>query len=280
MQHVLAPPVKPQTTFHQGKVRAVARAYGGLDPHDPTPQPFLRFDLKGTVTGATHQWELGHLTQTMEWEPPGFVPQDSGMTMGTGKIGSTVNVSMEGQQLFYNRTLPYLTGTHWVRLSAKLQEFETYEESVVFHNVSVFKTKDGGRYLVGSGPQTVTTPSGVTVTLDDVQHKPNFSGSWGGEGYCLHLLYPQATLLPSLPHSPLWRKYQSAVRVSADIPKPYDSGGSSYSVTDGTYNFRMSKPLPPTLPTFRVIVRQRVDLSSVPMTFTLPVGTKPPKAPL
>ena len=75
---------------------------------------------KGTITGAKHQWELGHLTETLEWEPPGFVPQDSGMTMGTGKVGSTVNVSMDGQQLFYNRSFPYLADTHWVRLSAKL----------------------------------------------------------------------------------------------------------------------------------------------------------------
>ena len=59
MQHVIPPPVRAQTTFHQGNIRAVARAYGGPDPNNPTPMPGLRYDIKGTISGAAHQWETG-----------------------------------------------------------------------------------------------------------------------------------------------------------------------------------------------------------------------------
>ena len=237
--------------------------------------------MKGTIKSAAHQWELGHLTETLEWEPPGYVPQDSGTTMGTGKVGNTVNFEMEGQQLFYDRSYPYLADTHWSRLSATLQEFETYDETVIFHNVSVVKTKNGSQYLTGSGPQTVTTPSGVTVTLDDVQHRQNFMGNYGGTGYAVQLSYPQTTLFPSLPRSPFWRKYQRPVKISADIPKPYTSMGSSWGNNEGTYQFGVNGygnkgPLPKVIANFPVIIRQRVDLRSVPMTFTLPVLAKRP----
>ncbi len=201
--------------------------------------------------------------------------------MGTGKVGSTVNFELNGQPLYYNRSYPYLADTHWTRLSAQLQEFETYDETVVFHNVSVFKTKNGGHYLVGSGPQTVTTPSGVTVTLDDVQHRQNLMNEWGGNSYAIHLLYPLGTLFPTLPRSPFWRKYKLPIKISADIPKPYSSRGSSYGNNEGTYSFGVGVndyqtlgTLPKVIANFPVVIHQRVDLRSVPMTFTLPLKKK------
>ena len=277
MQHLIAPPVTPQTTFHQGSIQAVASAYSGPGPYNPTPTWGIHYDMKGTIKGAAHQWELGHLTETLEWEPPGYVPQDSGSTMGTGKVGSTVNIEMSGQELFYNRSFPYLADTHWVRLSAKLQEFETYDETVTFHNVSVVKTKNGSQYVAGSGPQTITTPSGVNVTLDDVQHRQNLNNEWGGGGYSVHLLYPQTTRFPSLPRSPLWQKYKRPITVNAYTPKQYEAGGSSFGNNEGTYHFRTNWHLPTTvIPNFPMIICQRVDLRSVPMTFTLPVRAKRP----
>ena len=70
--------------------------------------------------------------------------------MGTGKVGSTVTLETENQRLFYNRSYPYLADTHWVRLAASLQEFETYDETVTFHNVSVFKLKERQRQVSSS----------------------------------------------------------------------------------------------------------------------------------
>ncbi len=279
MQHLLGPGTQAQSSFQQGSIHAVAHAFGGPNPNggpnDHPPVPVIFYNLKGTITGAAHQWELGHFRQTLEWEPPGFTAADSGTTMGTGKVGSTVNFEMDQQQVFFNQATPYLADTHWVKLDAQLQEFETYDETVMFHNLSVVKTKNGGHYLAGSGPQTVITPDGVTVTLDDIQHHQNLTEQWGGsEGFCLHLLYPQGNHFPSLPRSPLWRKYQHMVKINADIPKPYEAHGSSYGDTEGTYNFSAVGPLPKLIKNFPVIIHQRIDLSAVPMSFTLPVERK------
>ena len=276
MQHVLGPGTAAQMMFQQGSIHAVAHAFGGPNPNgginDQQPTPVIFYNLKGTITGAAHQWELGHMKQTLEWEPLGFAAKESGSTMGTGKVGSTVNFEMDQQQVYFNQTTPYLADTHWVKLDTQLQEFETYDETVTFHNLSVVKTKNGSQYLAGSGPQTVTTPGGVTITLDDVQHRQSLNYSWSGSGgYSLHLLYPQGTHFPILPHSPLWRKYSRMVKINADIPKPYNSLGASYGDTEGTYHFQSLHPLPKLIANFPVTIHQRVDLRSIPMSFTLPV---------
>jgi len=275
MQQVLGPGTVARATFHQGTIQAVAHAYGGpsINSDSHPPVPVITYDLKGTIKGAAHQWELGPLRQTLEWEPPGFTASDNGSTTGTGKVGSTVNFEMSRQQVYYGRTTPYLGDTHWARLEAQLQEFETRDETVIFHNLSVVKVQ-GSSYLAGTYPQTVTTPDGVTVTLDDVQHSPHLSSVYIGAGYSLHLLYPQTAKYLTLPRSPLWRKYQRTVKVSADIPKPYESYGAGYSDTEGTYHFKTAHPLPKLIASFPVIIRQRVDLRAVPMTFTLPVQQK------
>ncbi len=82
MQHILAPPITPLTTFHQGNIQAVAHAYSGQSQYNPSPNPGIHYDMKGTIRGAAHQWELGHLKETLEWEPTGYVPQDSGFNDG------------------------------------------------------------------------------------------------------------------------------------------------------------------------------------------------------
>jgi hypothetical protein len=220
---------------------------------------------------------VGHLTEAREWEPPNFVPQEGGTTFGTSKTGSVVSFETTGQAVVWNHTEPYRSDDHWVRLGAQLQEFETYDETVTFRNVSVVKMPNGSLYIAANGPQTVTTPSDITVTLDDIQHKSNTTNEWSGEGYSVHLLFPQTTRLSRLNRSPFWQKYQRPIRVSADIPKPYSDSGSSYGDNEGTYHFRSDKPLPKALASFSIIIRQRVDLQAVPMTFTLPVQDQAPK---
>ena len=277
MQHVLTPPVTPQPTFHQGNISVTADAYRGADPSGSHTGQRILFDIHGTITHATHQWELGHLTETREWEPPNPISPDAGSTFGTSKTGSQVSFDVSRQVIGWNRTEPYLNDNHWVRLGAQLQELETYDETVTFHHVSAVKTRNGSLYLAASGPQTITTPSGITVILDDIQHRQNLTNERGGTGYSIHLLFPQTARLPSLSHSPFWRKYRRPIRVSADIPKPYDSMGSSYGDNEGTYHFRTKRPLPKVMANFPVIIRQRIDLRTIPMTFTLPVLDQEPK---
>jgi len=271
MQHVLAPPVTPKGTFRQGSISVTADAYRGADSLNHTG-PKILFNVHGAITSAAHRWELGHIAETDEWEPPNFVPQDAGYTMGTNKTGSSVSLEMTHLQIGGDRPEPYISDDHWVRLDAQLQEFETYDEAVTFHNVSVVNVPGGGRFVAGPYPQTVTTPSGISVTLEDVQNQKNVSGGGFGVGDAgIRLAYSQTRSLPSLPQSPLWRKYKRPLTLSADLALPYHGSGSSQSDKDSTYAFRSDKPLPKTFATFPVIVRQRVDLRRVPVTFTLPV---------
>ena len=195
------------------------------------------------------------------------------MTMGTSKDArNKVTVQATREAIYYNHPDPYLGATHWVRLSARLQEYATYDETVVFHNLSVVKYRgSGGLYLAGAQPQSVTSPSGVTVTLVDVQHEKQLTYSRDGVGFSLLIRYPQTNLYPSLPKSPLWRKHNGMVHVTVEVPKPYETYGYSGSETEGTSGFRSDKPLPKVIANFPVTIRQRVDLRAVPMTFTLPV---------
>ena len=276
MQHILAPPVTPQTTFHQGNITVTARAYRGADPNGNDNGPMVLCDLAGTITNASDSWELGPFTLTREWEPPGYTAPGGNSTVGTNKDAKNkVTIQATREAVYFNHPDPYLGTTHWVRLGARLQEYATYDETVVFHNLSVVKyLGSGGLYLAGAQPQTVTSPSGVTVTLVDVQHQKQLNYSRGGTGVGLLIHYPQTNLYPSLPRSPLWRRHNSLVHVSVEVPKPYEAYGYGGSETEGTSGFRSDKPLPKTFPSFPVIIRQRVDLRAVPMTFTLPVLDK------
>ena len=282
MQHVLAPPVTPRPTFHQENITVTARAYRGTDPNGNGNGygPMVLCDLTGTITNALNSWELGPFTLTREWEPPGYVAPDGNMTMGTSKDAKNkVTVQATREAVYFNHPDPYIGTTHWVRLGARLQEFATYDETVVFHNLSVVKYRgSGGLYLAGVQPQTVTSPGGVTVTLVDVQHQKQLNYSRGGGGVGLLIRYPQTNHYPSLPRSPLWRKHNGPVHVTVDVPKPYESYGYGGSETEGTSSFRSDKPLPKTFLSFPVIIRQRVSLRAVPMTFTLPVLDKEPRS--
>jgi len=280
MQHVLAPPVTPQTTFHQGNITVTARAYRGSDPNGNGYGPMVLCDLMGVITNASNNWELGPFTLTREWEPPGYIALGGDSTIGTNKDAkNNVTVQMTRQAVYYNHPAPYLSATHWVRLGANLQEYATYDETVVFHNISVVKYRgSGGLYLAGAQPQTVTSPSGVTVTLVDVQHQKQLTYSRGGIGVGLIIRYPQTNRYPSLPHSPLWRKHNGPIHVTVEVPKPYESYGYGGSDHEGTSSFRSDKPLPKVITNFPVIIRQQVDLRAVPMTFTLPVLDKEPRS--
>ena len=273
MQHVLAPPVTPQTTFHQGNITMTARAYHGTDPNGNGYGPMMLCDISGTITNAPNSWELGPMRLTREWEAPGYVAPGGGSTFGTNKDArNKVTIEAKRQAVYYNQTEMYPGAIHWVLLDAPLQEYGTYNETVTFHDLSVVKYRGtGGQYLSGAQPQTATTPSGVTITLVDIQHQKLLKNSWGGDGTGLLIRYPQGDKYASLPRSPLWRRHKGVISVSVEVPKPYEAFGSSGSGAEATYAFRSDKPLPKLFPTFPVIVRQRVDLRRVPVTFTLPV---------
>ena len=279
MQHVLGPGTLAQTAFHSGAIHATARAYAGRDPNGNIHGQTLLCDVTGTVKPSPHQWDLGPLTLTREWEAPGYTAASGNTTYGTTRSGSVTHFESTRDAIYSQQTQPstlYLSGTHWVRLTAKLQEYETRDEIVVFHNLSVVKTKTGQRFLVVSvignnRPTTATTPDGVTATLIDPRLGQE-SHSMNSPDVTAVMIKLTSATPGLLPKSPLWKRYKGVISYSCDIPKPLSADGSTGDGVVSTYSFRAAQPFPKVIANFPLIVRQRVNLAAVPMTFVLPVG--------
>jgi len=278
MQHILPAPVAARAAFHQGAITAHAAAYRGPDPNGNLQGQVLLCDVTGTVKPSPHQWELGPMTLTREWEAPGYVAPSGNVSYGTETKNGVTRIEAADQVIYAQQAQPYLANTHWVRLTARLQEFETYDETAVFHNLSEVKTPTGNRFLVSPRPQTVTTPSGVSVTLVDPRPDRDANNHHAADTDAL-MIQCVAPNLASLPRSPLWQRFKGVVTLSCEVPKPYEGYGSSGGGAQGTYMFHSAEPLPKLIASFPVIVRQRVDLRAVPMTFTLPVRDKKPSRP-
>ena len=274
MQHVLGPGTVAQTTFQSGAIHATARAYVGKDPHGNIQGQTVLCDIKGTVNPSPHQWELGPMTLTHEWEAPGFVAPSGNSIHGTGTVHGVTHFEATADPIYYDHThsaSAYLPDTHWTQITAKLQEFETRDETVVFHNLTLIKTRQGNKYLVSSQAQSQITPDGVTVTLADP--RPDKDAHYTHSPDSTAVMIRMSSKTPgSLPKSPLWQKLKGVVSLSCDISSQYASYGSSGNGSEYTSMFHSDKPWPKVIANFPVIIRQRVNLRAVPMTFVLPVG--------
>jgi len=226
MQHILPAPVAARAAFHQGAITAHAAAYRGPDPNGNLQGQVLLCDVTGTVKPSPHQWELGPMTLTREWEAPGYVAPSGNVSYGTETKNGVTRIEAADQVIYAQQAQPYLANTHWVRLTARLQEFETYDETAVFHNLSEVKTPTGNRFLVSPRPQTVTTPSGVSVTLVDPRPDRDANNHHAADTDAL-MIQCVAPNLASLPRSPLWQRFKGVVTLSCEVPKPYEGYGSS-----------------------------------------------------
>jgi len=273
MQHVLGPGTVAQTTFQSGAIHATARAYVGKDPNGNIQGQTLLCDIKGTVKPSPHQWQLGPMTLTHEWEASAFVAPSSNSIYGTGTVHGVTHFEATADPIYYDRThsaSAYLPDTHWAQITAKLQEFETRDETVVFHNLTLIKTRQGNKYLVSSQGQSQITPDGVTVTLADP--RPDKDAHYTHSPDSTAVMIRMSSKTPgSLPKSPLWQKFKGVVSLSCDISSQYASYGSSGNGSRYTSMFHSDKPWPKVIAKFPLIVRQRVNLRAVPMTFVLPV---------
>ena len=274
MQHVLGLGTVAQTTFQSGAVHAIARAYVGKDPNGNIPGQTLLCDIKGTVKPSLHQWQLGPMTLTHEWEASAFGAPSSNSSYGTGTVSGVTIFEALRDPIYHDQIQSasvYHSDTHWVKVTAKLQEFETRDETVVFHNLSLIKTKTGNQFLVSAQAQSKITPDGVTVTLGDP--RPNKDANFIHSPDATAVMIRLASAVPgSLPESPLGQKFKGVVSLSCDIPSPLSSYGSSGNANEITLMFHSDKPLPKVIANFPVIIRQQVNLKAVPMTFVLPVG--------
>ncbi len=186
-------------------------------------------------------------------------------------------------------------------IGATLYQYDTDEERVTFHNLdlgplafrlfgksstevfgdpsadTVNRHAATPRYMVLKEPVTLTTPSGISITLP-AQGKEtldkvfsNFNGNAGA-------LFIQIDVSPSqreamLPHSPLFQKHGKPVTIKLDCARP---NFMVQSTADNTFK-TIAVELPNLktvmhLDTLTLIVRQRVDLQAIPISLQVPIS--------
>ncbi|HEX8463491.1 MAG TPA: hypothetical protein VF627_02645, partial [Abditibacterium sp.] len=121
-------------------------------------------------------------------------------------------------------------------IRAILRQFDTLDERVTFRNLALapvaapkkgqLALARGPRFLALKEAQSITTPSGITVTLPaslplDMQ---NWNLVFNGNIHALWVpiqVSPNAKSLAPLPDSPLFRKHGRAVSIKLEVPEPY-----------------------------------------------------------
>ena len=173
---------------------------------------------------------------------------------------------------------PYHTAARFVRVQVELTEFETYEETVTFHDIAIpvpADNKDATIQPLVRQAQTVTTPSGISVTL-----KASSSGSPGaqlsGQGKVLAPLFgitpvTSANRPVDLPASPLSRTYQKPVRISLRATAPFKQQMSDNDNAKACVYMTLPPAMPTHLKELSMLVQQRVNLRTIPVTLTLPI---------
>ena len=175
---------------------------------------------------------------------------------------------------------PYAGATQ-TTISAMLHQFDIHEERVTFKNLDLEplsadnKSQFTPRYLSLKEPMTQTTPSGISLTIP--------AQKWTlQEALTLlngnpNALFLQIQTSPAqrevyLPASPLCQKHGKPVRIKLECPKP---NYMVWSEADNTF-----KTIAVGLPNLRTVqhldeltflVRQRVDLQSIPLALKVPI---------
>lgn len=296
MRHAI--PDAPQVTDSVMKAGITTTAVAWRGRH----RIFLR--VRPILPPNSHQWELATNDQWSEWEKYGR-PRPQGATtrlpiLGRGGIFAGQDVAYGGG-LTMSFDAPYRSASRYVRADCELRQFETYDERVTFHDVVVKQdahdvphSRDKAYYVVVPHPLTVTTPSGISVTLPvQGQARPDmmFINTLN-----FHLSVPPVEHPTRPAHSPLCLQFGKPVQITI-LSSPTSTlygqtdakGGSYYHLAlpaNPKWSWRLPRKeliripvyadLPTTLKDFTVIVRQRVDIQVIPMTFTVPVSDTPP----
>jgi hypothetical protein len=311
MCHAVPPPPHSTTTVTENGVMMSAQAW---HPSPGQPMGEINYLLRPVLPANSHQWDVLVTEQSREWESFGDTGQVPVYAYSGTPIAGRNGVFSTGSERswggiygiagfdFYPRTTRYL------RLGCTLRQFETYTETVTFHNLAVRYDEDeyhaGGAktyYLEVRQPLIAVTPSGVMVTLP-VQGKQFKPTLFMGDLNFLVSTRPEIPEKPTayaLPKSPLSRTFGKPVQISLTFPPPYQASGWSYERGGTAASYALPLPInpawhptpaglskvplhadmPPVLKTLTLIVHQRVNLQSIPMTFTLPILDQAPYSP-
>ncbi len=291
MRHAIAPPVKITDTVTKNGITMSVQAWHQAYTSGPV---IIQTVMRPVLPGHSHQWDLVTTQREHEWEPFGYTgQQQENISAGPsiqGRNGVFDNLSehwLNGMSVNQGNDF-YPHSTHFLRVTTKLRQYETYEEPVTFHNLAVAH-ESNRYYLVLPKPQSATTPSGITVTLP-AQGKPrpySFSDGLTIIMTVRPVIKPDSTAY-TLPSSPLTRTFGKPVQLSLDFPQPYSESIGSFEQngqpafhtlrlpTERNLPFKIL-PVPPVLKNFTIIVHQRVDLQTIPMTFIVPIADHAPQ---
>ena len=179
----------------------------------------------------------------------------------------------------------------YTTLRATLHQYDSYEERVSFKNLDLVPLSPRlgtapakpewadltPRCLSLKEPVTLTTPSGISITLPaqgaETLEKvfSNFNGN--ANALFIQINTSPDKALVALLKSPLWRKHGKPVRIKLECPPP---NFMVWYMADNTYK-TIAVGLPhlravTRLDALTLIVRQRVDLRSVPISIRVPIS--------
>ncbi len=173
-------------------------------------------------------------------------------------------------------------------IRATLRQFDLYDERVTFKDLDLAPTDPplakpllsgtGLRFLALKAAQSVTTPSGITITLPASAPLTDQQMNMAFNGNCDALFIPikvtpNTKLVSPLPDSPLFNRHGRAVSIKLEVAAP--NSLISYAA-DNTYTglkIGISHLQTAThLDELTLIVRQRCDLQTVPISFQVPIS--------
>lgn len=246
------------TTFNRAGCVLQARAY-----IDPSRRASSRYDLMIVRSPkSSYRWDFT-LDQQGDLSPYYYEDLSSNQSrLPYGKAQATV-------------------------VRATLYQYDTLEERVTFHNLELqpppsdAEAKRGftPRFLLLKSPLTVTTPSGICITLPAQQETfGSLFSNFNGNANALFIKIETTPSQPKviLPLSPLYQKHRKPVSIQLACAAP--DVMSSYQA-DNTY--KVIAVLLPNLATvthldsLTLIVRQRVDLQTVPVALKIPISRPP-----
>ena len=181
-------------------------------------------------------------------------------------------------------------------LRATLHQYEVHEERVTFKGLDIGPTQvansnnypmffgpgSPARFLQLAQPQTIVTPSGISVTLpaQGAQTARDFIRDFNGN---VDALFLKVNVSPderevTLPNSPLYKRFPKPVSIKLETPEP---NLMVYYMADNTFKtLKIGLPNLTTtarLDSLTLILRQRVELQTIPVAIEVPVE-RPVKA--
>jgi hypothetical protein len=303
MCYTVPPPATLTSTITQDGITMSAQAW-----HDQPSQinGTVSYIFRPLLPPNSHQWDVVTTGLWHEWEPYNYdghikVYETSGQPiLGRNGVFSTEFERWYGGGIHdLAGTDPYPDTNHFLRLTCELRQFETYDEPVTFHNIPVRVSSDYSNnsshnpYLFFvKQPLTLTTPSGIAVTLP-VQG--GYSPMATYDAISFQLSARRSATPSDLPKSPLMRQFDKPVTISLHVAAPDTSSGQTLNPGEmQTYMLRHSLnpawhvtpkgtppvpfylDVPPILKDLTVIVRQRINIRTIPMAFTLPIADHTP----